>query len=167
MPPLLQELCQQACAKWQLCKIAMAHRTGVVLVGEASVVIAVSSAHRREALEVCRLGGWVVSAVGGCCWRHCSHTRATAGQSLGSCSHSATADLAFPRRLPPLQACHWAIDELKATVPIWKKEIFEGGEVWKENEEWRQEQRALREAAAAARAAAAPAAAGQQHGAVG
>lgn len=28
-----------------------------------------------------------------------------------------------------MQACHWAIDELKATVPIWKKEFFEGGEV--------------------------------------
>ena len=65
MPPLLQELCQQACAKWQLCKVAMAHRTGVVLVGEASVVIAVSSAHRREALEVCRLGGWV-GGIGTC-----------------------------------------------------------------------------------------------------
>ena len=36
-----------------------------------------------------------------------------------------------------MQACHWAIDELKATVPIWKKEFFEGGEVWKENEESR------------------------------
>jgi hypothetical protein len=23
-----------------------------------------------------------------------------------------------------------AIDELKATVPIWKKEFFEGGDVW-------------------------------------
>lgn len=30
---------------------------------------------------------------------------------------------------PRMQACHWAIDELKATVPIWKKEFFEGGEV--------------------------------------
>jgi molybdopterin synthase catalytic subunit len=35
-----------------------------------------------------------------------------------------------------LQACHWAIDELKATVPIWKKECYEGGEVWKENKEF-------------------------------
>lgn len=32
--------------------MAVAHRTGTVLVGEASVVIAVSSAHRRDALEV-------------------------------------------------------------------------------------------------------------------
>ena len=35
------------------------------------------------------------------------------------------------------QACHWAIDELKAEVPIWKKEFFVGGEVWKENAESR------------------------------
>ncbi len=27
-------------------------------------------------------------------------------------------------------ACRWAIDELKRTVPIWKKEVFEDGEVW-------------------------------------
>jgi molybdopterin synthase catalytic subunit len=32
---------------------------------------------------------------------------------------------------------HWAIDELKATVPIWKKEFFADGSVWKENEEAR------------------------------
>lgn len=36
-----------------------------------------------------------------------------------------------------VQACHWLIDELKAKVPIWKKEFFEGGEVWKENAEAR------------------------------
>jgi molybdopterin synthase catalytic subunit len=36
------------------------------------------------------------------------------------------------------QACAWAIDELKATVPIWKKEVYEGGEVWKENAEARE-----------------------------
>ena len=28
------------------------------------------------------------------------------------------------------QACKFAIDTLKETVPIWKKEIFEDGEVW-------------------------------------
>ncbi|PRW32679.1 Molybdopterin synthase catalytic subunit [Chlorella sorokiniana] len=91
----LLELCREACARWKLCKVAIAHRTGTVLVGEASVVIACSSAHRADALE----------------------------------------------------ACHWAIDELKATVPIWKKEFFQGGEVWKENEEWRQQQAALRRSA--------------------
>ena len=28
------------------------------------------------------------------------------------------------------EACHFAIDRLKETVPIWKKEHFEDGEVW-------------------------------------
>jgi molybdopterin synthase catalytic subunit len=27
-------------------------------------------------------------------------------------------------------ACRFAIEEIKQTVPIWKKEVFEGGEVW-------------------------------------
>lgn len=27
-------------------------------------------------------------------------------------------------------ACRFAIEEIKKTVPIWKKEIYEGGEVW-------------------------------------
>lgn len=27
-------------------------------------------------------------------------------------------------------ACRFAIEEIKTTVPIWKKEVFEGGEVW-------------------------------------
>jgi molybdopterin synthase catalytic subunit len=54
------------------------HRIGVVPIGEASVVIAVSAAHRVAAFE----------------------------------------------------ACHFAIDRLKEVVPIWKKEHFDGGEVW-------------------------------------
>ncbi|GAB4817547.1 hypothetical protein N2152v2_004593 [Parachlorella kessleri] len=81
----LLEICRTACDRWNLKKVAVAHRTGTVHIGEASVIIVASSPHRRDALE----------------------------------------------------ACHWAIDELKATVPIWKKEFFEGGEVWKENEESR------------------------------
>jgi molybdopterin synthase catalytic subunit len=28
------------------------------------------------------------------------------------------------------EACRYAIDRLKQTVPIWKKEVFEDGEVW-------------------------------------
>jgi molybdopterin synthase catalytic subunit len=42
-----------------------------------------------------------------------------------------------PHRADALAAVAWAIDELKATVPIWKKEFFEGGEVWQENAEQR------------------------------
>lgn len=48
----LQEICQLACEKWDLKKIAVAHRTGTVLIGEASVIIVASSPHRRDALEV-------------------------------------------------------------------------------------------------------------------
>jgi molybdopterin synthase catalytic subunit/molybdopterin converting factor small subunit len=62
----------------EITKIAMAHRTGDVPIGEASVVIAVSAPHRRAALA----------------------------------------------------ACQEAIDTLKRTVPVWKKEVFEGGEEW-------------------------------------
>ena len=42
-----------------------------------------------------------------------------------------------PHRADALAAVAWAIDELKASVPIWKKEVFEGGEVWRENAEAR------------------------------
>ena len=69
--------------RWKIEKMAISHRIGRCEIGEASVVIAVSSPHRREAIE----------------------------------------------------ACHYAIDRLKQTVPIWKKEFWEGGEVWIENAE--------------------------------
>ena len=39
-----------------------------------------------------------------------------------------------PHRRAAFAACEWAIQELKRTVPIWKKEIFEDGEVWVEGE---------------------------------
>jgi len=29
-----------------------------------------------------------------------------------------------------MDACRDAIDTLKQTVPVWKKEVFEGGEEW-------------------------------------
>ncbi|CAN5132433.1 molybdenum cofactor biosynthesis protein MoaE [soil metagenome] len=35
-----------------------------------------------------------------------------------------------PHRKEAFEACKFAIDTLKNTVPIWKKEIFEDGEVW-------------------------------------
>jgi len=64
--------------KWPICKMAIVHRLGPVQIGEASVIIVVSSAHR---------------------------------------------DAAFA-------ASRFAIEEIKKTVPIWKKEVFEGGEIW-------------------------------------
>ena len=62
----------------EILHVAMAHRTGHVPIGEASVIIAVSAAHRGPAMDACRE----------------------------------------------------AIDTLKQTVPVWKKEVFEGGEEW-------------------------------------
>jgi len=35
-----------------------------------------------------------------------------------------------PHRAAALAACREAIDELKVTVPLWKKEVYEGGEEW-------------------------------------
>jgi molybdopterin synthase catalytic subunit len=37
-----------------------------------------------------------------------------------------------PHRRAAFDACEWAIRELKRTVPIWKIEVFEDGEVWVE-----------------------------------
>ena len=38
--------------------------------------------------------------------------------------------VATPHRKAAFQACEFAIDTLKETVPIWKKEFFEDGAVW-------------------------------------
>ena len=40
-----------------------------------------------------------------------------------------------PHRRAAFAACEWAIRELKRSVPIWKKEVFEDGEVWVEGSE--------------------------------
>jgi molybdopterin synthase catalytic subunit len=79
----IHNIIKHARQRWELRHVAIAHRTGVVPCEESSVEIAVSSAHRREALE----------------------------------------------------AVAFAIDELKARVPIWKKEVYAGDNApqWKEN----------------------------------
>jgi len=74
----MRKLARQAGERWPIVRIAIAHRVGLVNIGETSVAIAVSAAHRAEAFEACR----------------------------------------------------FAIDRLKEIVPIWKKEYFEGGEIW-------------------------------------
>ena len=38
--------------------------------------------------------------------------------------------VASPHRKEAFEACEYAIDRLKETVPIWKKEAFAGGERW-------------------------------------
>jgi molybdopterin synthase catalytic subunit len=39
-----------------------------------------------------------------------------------------------PHRAAAFDACRFAIDTLKRTVPIWKKEYFEDGAVWADGE---------------------------------
>jgi molybdopterin synthase catalytic subunit len=56
----MRRLATQARDRWPLCRVAMVHRLGVVPVGEASVAIAVSSGHRREAFEACH---WLIDRL--------------------------------------------------------------------------------------------------------
>jgi len=42
--------------------------------------------------------------------------------------------VASAHRAAAFEACRWLIDTLKRTVPIWKKEHFEGGAVWADGE---------------------------------
>ncbi|OLC58111.1 MAG: hypothetical protein AUG14_12245 [Candidatus Rokubacteria bacterium 13_1_20CM_2_68_19] len=75
----MREIGDTVHARWPGVKrVAMLHRVGRLEIGESSVLIAVSAAHRGDAFEACR----------------------------------------------------YAIDTLKQTVPVWKKEHFEDGEIW-------------------------------------
>jgi molybdopterin synthase catalytic subunit len=49
---------------------------------------------------------------------------------IGECS--VVVAVACPHRAEAFEACRYAIDTLKATVPIWKKEIYTDGEEWVE-----------------------------------
>ena len=74
----MQKIADVASERWPGTRVAIAHRTGHLEIGDAAVVIAASSPHRAEAFEACR----------------------------------------------------FAIDTLKRTVPIWKKEVAADGEYW-------------------------------------
>jgi molybdopterin synthase catalytic subunit len=37
---------------------------------------------------------------------------------------------ASPHRADALEACRWIIDEIKTTVPIWKREVYADGSDW-------------------------------------
>jgi molybdopterin synthase catalytic subunit len=74
----LTDIAGEACQQWELLGIAVEHRVGRLAIGEASVIIAVSSAHRAEAFAALR----------------------------------------------------YLIDELKARVPIWKRETASDGTYW-------------------------------------
>lgn len=50
----LAEICHEAVTRWPLQTVVVEHRVGDVAVGEASVAVAVSTAHRGDALEAAR-----------------------------------------------------------------------------------------------------------------
>lgn len=56
----LAELEAEARRRWPLCDCAIVHRLGTVGIGEASVAIAVSSPHRRDAFEA---GQWLIDTL--------------------------------------------------------------------------------------------------------
>jgi molybdopterin synthase catalytic subunit len=76
------EIAAEVHTKFQIDRVAIAHRLGRLEIGETSVFIVVSAPHRAAAFEACR----------------------------------------------------FAIDTLKRSVPIWKKEYFEDGAVWADGE---------------------------------
>ncbi len=54
--PQMRKIGDEIKERWPAARVAMAHRTGHLEIGEASVVIAVSCPHRDEAFEACRWG---------------------------------------------------------------------------------------------------------------
>ena len=50
--------------------------------------------------------------------------------TLGIGEASVAIAVSAPHRQDALAACKDAIDTLKETVPLWKKEVYEGGEEW-------------------------------------
>ncbi len=50
----ISEIIAEACARWPLLAVALVHRVGRLDVGEASVGVAASSAHRADAFEAAR-----------------------------------------------------------------------------------------------------------------
>jgi molybdopterin synthase catalytic subunit len=81
----LQRIEQELRTRWPVGDVRLVHRLGRLAIGEASVAVAVASAHRAEAFAACR----------------------------------------------------YAIDTLKKTVPIWKKEFYADGSAWIEGPDQR------------------------------
>ena len=47
----IREVCQEASQQWPILSVVVEHRTGRVELGEASVAVAVSTAHRGDAFD--------------------------------------------------------------------------------------------------------------------
>ena len=52
----MRAIVDEIAERWPEARVAMAHRTGALEIGEASVVVTVSCPHRAEAIEACRWG---------------------------------------------------------------------------------------------------------------
>jgi len=57
---VLRQIAEEAVARWEVSRLAAAHRTGDLSIGDVSVVIAVSAAHRAEAFDA---GRYVIEEV--------------------------------------------------------------------------------------------------------
>jgi len=56
----LNELATEACQRWNLLGCAMVHRVGHLTLGEASIAVAISAPHRREAFQA---GEWLIDTL--------------------------------------------------------------------------------------------------------
>lgn len=52
----MRAIAEEIAARWPEARVAMAHRTGRLEIGEASVVVAASCPHRAEAFAACKYG---------------------------------------------------------------------------------------------------------------
>jgi molybdopterin synthase catalytic subunit len=52
--PKIREIIEEAVAKWSILNVVVEHRSGRVTVGETSVAVAVSSAHRSDAFAAAK-----------------------------------------------------------------------------------------------------------------
>ena len=50
----LREVCDEVRARWPITGIGVLHRIGRLAIGETSLLVAVSAAHRQEAFEACQ-----------------------------------------------------------------------------------------------------------------
>jgi molybdopterin synthase catalytic subunit len=56
----MQEIADQAVARWPIQKVAIVHRKGALQIGDAAVVIAVSTPHRKASFEAC---GFIIDTL--------------------------------------------------------------------------------------------------------
>jgi molybdopterin synthase catalytic subunit len=77
----------------------------------------------------------LMEAIGAECRRRFAITDVRIVHRLGRLEigeASVAVAVSAPHRGPAFEACRYAIDAVKATVPIWKKEFYADGAVWLE-----------------------------------